>query len=658
VTLHYKYRPDIDGLRAIAVLGVLCYHIDPAWLTGGFVGVDVFFVISGFLITSLMIRDLKAGRFSIAGFYERRIRRILPALFCMIIACCIAAWFILLPEDYMDLAESAKYAALSLPNLYFLKEIQNYFGPGVERFPLLHTWSLGVEEQFYIAFPLLLTFLFRRVGKPGTRLAIVSVLCIISFMASVLAVPRYPEKAFFLLHYRAWELMLGALIAMSNPRPRRASLNHTLGVAGLAMIVLSMVIYTENTAFPGASALLPCLGAGLVILTGGENPAITARLLAWRPLVLIGLISYSVYLWHWPLIVFARHAGTTAAAPTAMLLMAGSLVAGALSWRFIEQPFRKPVNVKRPMVFAAWALTSLLLVGFWHATRRSGGFAHRYPDDALRVLEYKKWATAYRNDAAKHFRPEEAPVYGAKNVSPDIAVWGDSHARALMPALDSLSKQNGRAIKHFGMNGVPPVIGTTPLDKEHPDKVAAYNARTLELLSHDPTINTVILISAWSPVLHTAHHGGVANAFAFYERSFTNRRELDDYFVSKVRETIERLLSADKRVVVVEPVPAAPFNVPDEFARILIKGAKPEAFVAADGFHERHRSITEVFESFSGSERFVRVSPAEKMIIQGKLLLWNDHKPLFADLTHLSEAGAFYIRDLLAVAFRPSTGKN
>jgi peptidoglycan/LPS O-acetylase OafA/YrhL len=648
-----NYRPDIDGLRAIAVLGVLWYHIDPAVLGGGFVGVDVFFVISGFLITSLIIKDLETGSFSIARFYERRIRRILPALFCMIAACCVAAWFILLPDDYLDFAKSAKYAAISLPNLYFLREIRDYFSPGVERFPLLHTWSLGVEEQFYIAFPLLLTLLFRHVGKPRIRIAVVSVVLIASLVAAVLTVPRHPEKAFFLLHYRAWELMLGALIAMAKPRLRSVGMNHALGAAGLVMILLAMVLYTANTAFPGASAVPPCLGAGLVILTGGDKRVITARLLAWRPLVFIGLISYSVYLWHWPLIVFARYAGMRESLPAAALLGAISLVAGALSWRFIEQPFRKPITGTRPMVFAAWALTCVLLIGFWHAARWSQGFAARYSADVLRVLDYKEWATAYRNNAAKKFKPEESPVYGARNVTPDIAVWGDSHARALLPVLDEMAKRRGRALRHFGMNGVPPVVGATPLDIGNPQKTSEYSARTLALLTRDPSLRTVVLISRWSLPGTARCDGGSGATFSFHEQSFKTRELMDSYYIARLRETIQLLLDSGKRVVIVEPVTMAPFNVPDTFARMLNDGHEPDISVDCPQQEIGNQLILQAFDQLAPSPLLVRIKPSQKLVHDGQLLLWHERKPLYADQSHLSTAGAWFIEDLLADAFTP-----
>lgn len=631
---------------------MLLYHIDQGWVSGGFVGVDVFFVISGFLITSLLVRDLESGEFSITHFYERRIRRILPAMFFMIVACCAVAWFILLPDDLKSFAKSAEYAAISLPNLYFLKETRDYFSPEVSRLPLLHTWSLGVEEQFYLVFPVVLTVLFRFSGKPGIRLGVVTTILIISFAAACVAVPGHPQEAFFLLPYRAWELMLGAWLAMVKPRRTSLCWHHAGGFAGLALVLGTMAIHTEQTPFPELAALPPCMGAGLLILSGSDPRSVTARLLSWRPLVFIGLISYSVYLWHWPLLVFAGHGGIRDFMPNAGLFF-GSLLIGAMSWRFIEQPFRKPGSrTRRRGVFAAWAASCLLLIGYWQVAMGTDGFSKRYSTEVLEVLEFKNWATAYRGNAAKTYRPEKAPIYGAPGVSPDIAVWGDSHARAFLPVLDSMARKRGRALRHFGMNGVPPVVGATPMDVREPAKVARYTAETLEMLAADPSIKTVILVSKWNLPDQTKRGGGGGSTFSFHERSLGNRREMESYYAARIQETIRRLLAAGKKVTIIEPVPVAPFNVPDEFARILHARRLPEPSVIAPDDAGQSRLVLDVFDRLGPSGTILRIIPAEKLVDHGRLLLWLEGEPLYADQHHLSRAGVFYLEDLLDKAFK------
>ncbi|MBC8128197.1 MAG: acyltransferase [Gloeobacteraceae cyanobacterium ES-bin-144] len=644
------YRPDIDGLRAIAILGVLLYHIDHLLLGGGFVGVDVFFVISGFLITSLMAREIEAGRFTITQFYERRIRRIFPALFCMIVGCCVATWFMLLPADMTRFATSVKYVAISIPNLYFLEEIQDYFSPAVSQLPMLHTWSLGVEEQFYFVFPLVLTSLYRYVRNSDMRLTVIAAVFIVSFTTSCIAVHEQPAEAFFLLPYRAWEMMLGSLLAMTKLRFESVRWNHVGGVTGLLMILASMAMYTEETAFPGLAALAPCMGTGLLILSGADPRTITARLLSCKPLVFVGLISYSVYLWHWPLLVFAQYRGLSGITSSATVFV-GSLVAGTLSWRFIEQPFRKTSFGKRRAVFAGWAISCVILICFWHAARVTHGFSKRYSTDVLRVLEFKNWATGYRNQAAKSFRPEDSPVYGTTGVQPDIALWGDSHARALLPVLDAMAKTRGRAIKHFGMNGVPPVLDATPMNVKNPTKVSKYNARTLEILTKDPSLKTVILISRWNlanqaiPGIRTQH------PFSFHERAFDDWNDMESYYAAQIQKTVRTLLAAGKKVVIIEPIPAPPFNVPDKFAKNLHNGLEPEASISFPDFARQQKSILDVFDRLEPSDRLVRIRPRDKLISDGQLLLWFDRQPLFADQNHLSTAGAFFIKELLADVF-------
>jgi hypothetical protein len=396
------------------------------------------------------------------------------------------------------------------------------------------------------------------------------------------------------------------------------------------------------------AALPPCVGAGLLIFSGSDSRSLVCRVLGCRPLVFTGRISYSVYLWHWPLLAFTKYHGPLDAGSGA-LVFAGSLAMGALSWRWIEQPCRKPDFGTRRMVFAAWVASCLLMIGFWHAARRSGGFPDRYPAEVLKVLEFKNWAKAYRSNAEKNYRPEDARVHGTAGAIPDIAVWGDSHARSLMPVLDALAKESGQAIKHFGMNGVPPVVGATPSDKQHADEVSRYTSRTLDLLCGDPSIKTVILISEWKPVYRNQANAGT---YAFHERSFAGRLEFEEYYLSQVSNTIRRLLEAGRTVVVVEPIPAAPFDVPDQFAKILSRGGEPEAFAPAGDFNERHRAFIAAMDRLGNPDNLHRVKPAGKLIMDGRLLLWSGRKPLYADQYHLSEAGAFHIKDLLSVAFR------
>lgn len=354
-----RYRREIDGLRAVAVVPVILFHAGFESFQGGFVGVDVFFVISGYLITSIIAAEVERDDFSIARFYERRARRILPALYLVMAVCVPLAWMWLLPRDMEDFSQSLVAVSVFLSNVLFWSET-GYFATASELKPLLHTWSLAVEEQFYVLFPLLLAFLWR-FGK--TRVSIVlTVTMAISLAAAQAWSTTNPAAAFFLLPTRAWELAMGALLALAVPRQpmfKQKTAAEILSCAGLLLIAWSIATLDKDTPFPGIHALPSTVGTALIIAFGWPGTAM-GRMLGSRLLVAIGLISYSAYLWHQPLFAFARHRSITE--PTDAVLLALSALAlalAALSWRFVERPFRKNEAFSRRQIFLLGALGSV-----------------------------------------------------------------------------------------------------------------------------------------------------------------------------------------------------------------------------------------------------------------------------------------------------------
>ena len=302
--IHKKYRPDIDGLRAIAVLAVLFYHVRTGAVHGGFVGVDVFFVISGYLITGIIHNDVVAGRFSIRRFYDRRIRRIFPALFAVLFATTVAGAAFLLPSEFATYANSLAATTLFASNIYFAAHA-GYFAPGALNTPLLHTWSLAVEEQFYLLFPIALALAYKYFPK-RLRLT-VALCCILSFVVSAYGVAIDPQRTFFSSLARAWELLLGSLLALNAfPQVRSAAVKEAAATLGIVAIVACAIFYSDATPFPGISALIPTAGTALIIWSGVNTVTRVTALLSLRPVVFVGLISYSLYLWHWPMIVFTR----------------------------------------------------------------------------------------------------------------------------------------------------------------------------------------------------------------------------------------------------------------------------------------------------------------------------------------------------------------
>jgi peptidoglycan/LPS O-acetylase OafA/YrhL len=368
-----QYRSDIDGLRAIAVALVVLFHFGLP-VPGGFVGVDVFFVISGYLITGIVIREIQAGSFSLLSFYDRRIRRIFPALFAVVVATLILGAFILLPGDYKMTGRSALWSSLSLANFFFYGNT-GYFDPGAETMPLLHIWSLAVEEQFYILWPASLVLLARTFHSKRWPLvyACLAVLAA-SFACSIYLLQSNPKAAFFLPQSRAWELAVGAALTLLpvNVWTRLAPAAQPAGFTGLGLLLIGALLLTERAPFPGINALFPVLGAALII-PPWSRPTLVQRALSAAPLVFVGKISYSLYLWHWPVLVFWKHyiGGED---PSPLELAALFVIALALSyasWRWIEQPFRGRSRFSEFIVIPSGvAVASLCALLSWQVALR------------------------------------------------------------------------------------------------------------------------------------------------------------------------------------------------------------------------------------------------------------------------------------------------
>lgn len=398
-----KYRKDVDGLRAVAVLPVILCHAGYGLFAGGFVGVDVFFVISGFLITGILLDELDEGRFSIGRFYERRARRILPALFFVLLVSVPIAVWLMMPSQLDLFARGIVSILIFCSNFFFWKNVDYFAAPAAEN-PLIHTWSLAVEEQFYLFFPLLLWLLVRLgLKRRGIAVAVLG-LSIASFAIAEWGWPRYPSPNFYLLPSRAWELGVGGLAAVLIRRPAHRPLPW-LALLGLAMILVAIFGYTEETPFPSRYALLPVLGAAFVLLFGqspdaaGRGPLAT-RLLCLPPVVMVGLISYSAYLWHQPVLAFARLASVSTPSPVLMgALSLVSLGLGWLSWRFVEAPFRRPRArwfPSRRSIFAGSLAGGLALAALAAVGIHSQGFTQSWlarnanAPDLIAALNYGK----------------------------------------------------------------------------------------------------------------------------------------------------------------------------------------------------------------------------------------------------------------------------
>jgi peptidoglycan/LPS O-acetylase OafA/YrhL len=459
-----EYRKEIDGLRALAVVPVIFFHAGISKFSGGFVGVDVFFVISGFLITSIILAELDAGRFSIANFYERRARRILPALFVVMLVCLPLAWKFLLPQEMDDFAQSVLAVPAFASNILFWRT-SGYFSPAAELKPLLHTWSLAVEEQYYVIFPLLL-MVFWRLNKRRIMAVLIGIL-IASLALAEYAVVVEPDAAFYMLPTRGWELLIGALVALFFAIKKNVQipkmLNECLSAFGIALILYAIFCFSKSTRSPSLLTLIPTAGAAFIIIAS-RKPTVAGNVLGCRLMVGIGLISYSAYLWHQPMLAFAKHASLGEPSQIVLgLLACSSFVLAYLTWKYVETPFRDKRRFDRRKLVVFSVAGSAAFVAFGFAGSLSNGFAFRLSDDKREFLAsfenstpawhyYERVGLLAANRSQCDFydlvnyragHPVNTPIAAiaqecyARNpaAAHSVYLWGDSHAQHLYSGL-------------------------------------------------------------------------------------------------------------------------------------------------------------------------------------------------------------------------------
>lgn len=627
-----QYRPEIDGLRAVAILLVLLFHFDLG-ITGGYVGVDVFFVISGYLITGIIVRELNEGSFSFLNFYSRRARRIAPALLITLLGTSILAYFLLLPNDFERYGLALVSQVFFASNLFHWRT-SGYFGPASDQLPLLHTWSLAIEEQFYFLLPAWLFLVYR--FKKNWLFVSLLILFVISAALCVVATPIYPGASFYILPTRAWELLAGSLLSFiaSNKILSRRLYAEAIQGIGLFLILVAAFTYTPQTPFPGTSAFLPCLGSCLLIWGTGAQDGLIKRLLCSPPLTAIGKISYSLYLIHWPVLVFTRYwFWDYSGVVLGVSLFAISLLLAFASYFIVEQPFRNKASRLfswgSPRILCL-SSTAIIALGVFVYFRK--GLPERFSPEVLQFMSVKQEENWNFEHTIEDVFNGQLTKFGDATTTPSVLVWGDSHAMALMPAIN-------QACKQLKISGIQATHSSTP-----PLLNYKYLKSPYSLGQKSPEFNSAILKFAIENKVSVAF---LAANWASYSTG--------PNFESDLERTINKLLEAKIQVVLIRDVPNHRIDVPRALARARFWHLTSPIGKSVLDHDLESELVDRAFRKYaSGTISFL--DPAKRLTSDGYWILEENGTSFYRDSDHLSSVGAIALLDLFLELLSPACG--
>jgi peptidoglycan/LPS O-acetylase OafA/YrhL len=620
-----SYRPDIDGLRTLAVIPVILFHAGFSSLgsfriaPGGYVGVDVFFVISGFLISRIIYSEVNSRSYSVVGFYSRRVKRIFPALFVVYLVCLALGATRGIMEDAAEIRNAVVASIFFVSNVYFAAHA-GYFDSALQSNPLLHTWSLSIEEQFYIIFPIILLALRKQTHQ--MRITVLGLLALASLGASIYLTRTAPDVAYYSMAARAWELALGGLLGIVTFRRLAPWQSEALGVAGLLAIVTAVVFFSKTTSFPGYAALLPTLGAAAIILSGTDHRTAVARFLGCYPMRQVGLISYSLYLWHWPVLVFMRQAGYSSRSD-ALVAIAICFVLSWLSWRFVEQPFRKTGPAIKPQTFVAggaavMAITAILafvsvplntiLLPMSDHARTIAQF------DTQPSIKSMRGGSCFLNRDAKDFsvyRKDECLFVDPTRAN--VLLLGDSHAAQYFEALRQANPDAN--ILQATASGCLPLLNTRG-ERRCED---LFHFVTEEFLPKN-RMDVIIISGRWS-------EGAVDRAY----------------------KTAEKLLAHAGQIIIIGPN----IEFASDFPRVLVAADVHKEPNLVDFYISRApRQVDKEFLSRNGAKPGVSyISYYETMCRQGCPTFSSSGDPLLFDENHLSLSAALDFVKIAGLSF-------
>lgn len=629
-----SYYPHIDALRAFAVLTVILFHINHEYLPGGFIGVDVFFVISGYLITSHIMQSVSAGQFSLKDFYARRIKRILPAAFSVIIFTIIVAQYLFLPEDAIQVAKSGFWSALSLPNVYFWKfQDTSYFAASSYTIPLLHYWSLGVEEQFYLVWPLVILILLNRVPKVAFIALIVFTIVLSASIAEWL-ISTHHSFVYYMLPTRAGELLVGGLLAalMHFGWLQKRADSQVLLYFSIVLLIGSSILIDSNMTFPGFLYLIPTVGAALFIYSGFENSSPLLRIFTSKPILWVGKVSYSAYLVHWPVLAFYRYGYGSPGFLAELLLFVVILSLAWLNWKWIEEQFRYKKIEFKPLVIKQFLapIACISLLAF--AVIKSEGLGLRVWSES-----YKQELSSTYNDAkapnsydyvCQYWRVEEQHltdsncIIGNDTSEPKVLLWGDSNAAHYIGILGQLAKSQGWSFRNISHASCPPLLKGAENFVHH---TRQSDCRTsTELVSNNLDNYDVIIMSA---------------AYSSYQKS-------KSHFLDEIKTSLSDI-SRNKKVVLVGKMP-----VFKGYDRQCI--AKSLNYPLANCFDNKQsdqkliESINQELKTYANSHGNIHYIEFTNLVCEQNCSPYKINNPIYFDRSHIEIKASWLLgRDLI-----------
>lgn len=638
------YRSDIDGLRALAVLTVVFFHAGFSGFSGGYVGVDVFFVISGYLITSLICKELHAKTFSFNNFWLRRARRILPAAMVMMLVTTIVFAFFYPLQHFIDIGQSLIAQTFFSANILFWRE-GGYFSTSQELKPLLHMWSLAVEEQFYMLFPLLFWGVFR--WFKTLLLPVIVIVCICSFLLSVIFTSYSPIPAFYLLPTRAWELGIGAVLAVMGARffSSHPVANNIVAAIGVTFILWAVFTFDHRTPFPSYTAALPVIGAAAFIWANTNTQTYIGRCFSFKPVVGIGLISYSLYLWHWPVIVLNNwlfHQDSSLVNKIGVLFVA--FILAFVSYKLVETPVRRNRKLftnARIVRYSICGSVAAIFLGLG-AVYYGNSFIVDPDGEIDRFYQMAMEPEPNRTECSDLIRKGDGisckNFYNPSSQNVDLFVWGDSHGSALMPAFDGISKERGLNLEFSTTHGCMPV--------ENMRRVDAYfscvdvNSKVLE---HIRASNFPVVVMVGSFV-ENIKKGQFRSAGA--DETFDSKMALSE-FGAHFQETVAAVKSTGAKVLVFTEPPRTSVGPVDEFVRLKTLGQEPPVYLVKTEGHEDR--ISAVYSRIDEADIDRRLDYSGFFCPDSECRAYIDGQSLYKDSSHISNFGAKMLIPLMEV---------